>query len=249
MINNSKNNLVELKSNKTLISIKETNKIVLTLIFLTANLSLSLLAILLLLVNNNKLIQKDKIFVQDSSGAIQAASEKDVNFRSDEVIKKFVTNWLYLTWELDSSIPNTEQQDIGVEIRYKGQNKFKVPSRVYAASFAIEQGFREEFLKKISELVPLEFYNGKFESELLIYNIGNPVRKEDTYQVQVTATRTDKNDSGELGRYKFNKTIILKPIEPYKLALGNDEKSHFRKYLNQFLSSGLIINSIHNHEY
>ncbi len=247
-MNNEKNNLVELKSKAGLVGIKETNKVVITLIALTGTLAFSILGNLMLLNNNNQLATREKIFVQQQDGTTQEAVERDSNFRSDEVIKETVTNWLYLTWEWDSRIPGSEENDGGIEIKV-GAEKYLVPTRVYTASYLIEEGFRHEFLKAMSELIPKEVYAGRLTSTLTIYHIGNPVKnKNGEYEVEVIATRTDVSEtgSGEKAQAKFNKILILKPIEPYKNLLGEDEPSAFRQHLSQLLQNGLIITSIHN---
>ncbi len=245
---NHHDNLIELKPNKALIGLKDINKVVLSLLGLTGGLLLSFLIILILLVNNNRLAAREKIFVETLDGKTQQAVEKDSLFRSDKVIHEFVTNWLYLTYELDSRIPNSTEHDVGVEIEYQKKEEFKIPSKTYTASYAIVDGFREEFLKKFAEFVPKEFYSGEFISVLRIYHISEPIRKKDnTYHVKITATRIDKNSSGEEGRVKFNKTIVLKPIEPYRQTTG--EPSAFRNFLeNKLLKSGLLITSIENYE-
>ncbi len=244
---NHSSNLVELKPNKALIALKDTNKVVLSLLGLTGGLLLSFLMILILLVNNNRLAAREKIFVETLNGKTQQAVEKDALFRSNEVIHEFVTNWLYLTYELDSRIPNSTEHDGGVEIEYQ-KEELKIPSKTYTASYAIIDGFREEFLKKFAEFVPNEFYSGEFISVLRIYHISEPIRKKDnTYHVKVMATRIDKASSGEKGGVKFNKTIVLKPIEPYRQT--TDEPSAFRNFLeNKLLKSGLLITSIENYE-
>lgn len=240
-------NLIELKPNKALISLKDTNKVVLSLLGLTGGLLLSFLTILILLVNNNRLAAKEKIFVETIDGKTQQAIEKDPLFRSSEVIHEFVTNWLYLTYELDSRILNSTEHDVGVEVEYQ-KEELKIPSKTYTASYAIIDGFREEFLKKFAEFVPKEFYSGEFISVLRIYHISEPIRKKDnTYHVKVMATRIDKASSGEKAGVKFNKTIVLKPIEPYRQTAG--EPSAFRNFLeNKLLKSGLLIISIENYD-
>jgi hypothetical protein len=237
----------EVKSKTSLINIKEANKVVLALITLAGATVLLGVSNLALVVNNSKLATRDNIFVEQLDGTTRKATEKEPYFRSDEVIRETVSNWLYLTWEWDSSIPGSEETDTGIKIE-KGGDKFVVPTKVYSASYLIAEGFREEFLENMSELIPEEFYRGTLSSQLTIYFIGKPVRKGDTYEVEVIATRKDinNNGNGETARAKFNKTLILQPIEPYKNVMGGEEPSPFRKYLTDLLKNGLIITSVHN---
>ena len=245
MKNNSKVKSLELKEKTDLINIKDRNPVLLSLISLAFSLSLSFLAILLLTFNNYKLAQKEKIFVEQSSGTTQVAQEQDYDFRSEEVIRKTISDWLYLTWEWDSTIANSEKLDLGVKIKHEKKD-VQVPSKVYAASYLIESGFRQEFLSGISELIPTSFYSGNFTSQLTIYHIGKPIRNDDRYKVKVIATRKDLSSSGEVMEAKFNKIITMKPIEPYRLVLLEDEPSAFKKNLHHLLKNGLMITSIQN---
>jgi len=241
--------LKEIKPNKSLIGIKDTNKIVLTLILLTAGLLISLFGNLALITNNSKLAARDKIFVEQEDGTTQTAVEKDALFRSDEVIKETIINWLYLTWEWDSRIGENDRRDRGITIEKRGV-KYVVPTRVYTASYLIEDSFRYEFLKAISKIIPKEVYDGRLTSNLIIYHIGDPIRNKDKYEVEVIATRFDISETGggEKKQAKFNKILELRAIEPYKNVLGDEEPSAFRRHLNELLKNGLIVSSIRNRE-
>lgn len=244
---NGQKDLIEIKQKKELIGIKETNKVVVSLMGLTAGLVLSLLGNLFLLGNNHQLAVKEKIFVEARDGSTSVAVEQDRNFRSNEVILKTVSNWLYLTWEWDSRIPGSDLKDKGVTIEDE-QNDYRVPSKVYTASFLTIEGFRQEFLKEMAELIPEEVYSGGLTSQFFLYHLGVPIRKGDQYEVSVIATRIDLSSTGEKLQAKFNKKIILKPIEPYSNVLGKNEPSAFRKNLAELMSGGLIITDIENYE-
>jgi len=242
------NNLVELKSIGGLINLKDTNKVVLTLIGLSGGILLSLLAILILLVNNARLASKEKIFVQTVDGKIEQAVEKDLYFRSDKIIQDFVTKWLYLTYELDSSIANSDKNDRGVELKV-GQQDFKIPTAVYTGSYGIVDGFRTEFLKKYAtNFVPLEYWRGDFASTLRIYHISKPLRKDErTYHVNVMATRIDRTFGSEIGMAKFNKTLVLKATNPYQGTEAGKQPNFLRQYLKEeILNSGLLVDTIGN---
>ncbi|MBW4532338.1 MAG: hypothetical protein KME09_00190 [Pleurocapsa minor HA4230-MV1] len=247
---NKRNNLIEIKSKTALIGIKETNKVVASLMGLTGALFLSLLVNLLLVGNNHQLATKEKIFVEQQDGSTQTAIEQDSDFRSEDVIRETVSNWLYLTWEWDSRIPGTEARDKGVKIKEEGgdRTEYLVPSRVYTASYLIQTGFRQEFLKKMAKLIPDEVYSGSMTSQFTIYHIGVPIRNKNQYAVNVIGTRVDLTQAGEERQARFNKKIVLKTIEPYRNVFGADEPSAFRKHLAHLMKNGLIITSIHNYE-
>ncbi|MDJ0570871.1 MAG: hypothetical protein QNJ53_17750 [Pleurocapsa sp. MO_192.B19] len=235
----------ELKTKSDLVHVKDTNKVVVVFTLLASSIIISSLASLILVFTNHALAQKQRIYVEQPNGLIEAASEQDADYRSNEVIKQTLSNWLYLTWEWDGRISGSEELDRGVNLKNE-PNNVKVPSKVYAASYLIEDGFRQEFLKGMSQLVPKSVYQGDLTSNLNIYDISDPVRNKDKYEVQVVATRIDISTSGEEAQTKFNKIFVFETIEPYRLVLGESEPSAFRKQLNQLMKNGLIITEIRN---
>jgi len=247
MNNITKTNLksIELKDKTDLINVKDTNKVLLSLIALTGILGISIFGNLILSFNNYKLAKEEKIFVEQLDGTTEVAVEKDYDFRSEEVIRETVSDWLYLTWEWDSSIPNSEKLDSGMKVKYEKES-LQVPSKAYAASYLLEEGFRQEFLKGLSELIPTSLYSGNLTSILTIYHIGKPIRDKNQYKVKVIATRKDITSNGEEREAQFNKIISLKSIEPYRLVLEEDEPNAFRKNQKEILKNGLIITSITN---
>jgi hypothetical protein len=240
---NGSSSSFELKDKTDLISVKDTNKVVRIFSLLAGSLLTSSLIVLILVITNYSLSKKEKIYVEQHNGSTQIAEEKDYDYRSTEAIKNTLTNWLYLTWEWDNRIPHSEKFDEGVNLENESSN-VRVPSKVYAASYLIENGFRQEFLKGMSELIPKSVYTGSLTSNLIIYRIGDPIRNKNQYEVEVVATRIDISESGEEGETEFNKVFTFKTIEPYHLALSDDEPSAFRKQLNKLLENGLIIQEI-----
>lgn len=241
----AQNHSHELQPKTDLINVKDTNKVVLTLSGLAITLFLSLFANLGLAVSNYVLAKQEKIYVEQRNGQTIVARESDRDFRSAAAIRTTAANWLALSFEWDNRIPNSEELDPGFAL----PDGLKVPTRVYAASYLVDanNGFRQEYLTKMAEVIPRAVYSGGLTSNLQIYELGEPVRiAKDRYQLSVVATRTDISATGEKGQTEFNRVITFRTIEPYRLVLGNSEPSTFRKQLNQLLKSGLIIESINN---
>jgi hypothetical protein len=239
--NNTTNDLIELKSKESLIEVKETNKVIIIFFILTSTLIVSTFINFGLSFLSWKLATKEKIYVE-RQGQTEIAEEKDPYYRSDRVIKQTVLNWLYLTWEWDYSIPGSRLPDQGVKVKTGKNNYFIVPTRVYSGSYLLEIGFREQFLKEISTIIPQSFYNGRLSSNIKVYHVGNPVRiDKNLYKIKVIITRTDRGETSELGETQINRTIYLQSIEPDRLIMGNNEPSNFRKELARMLKNGLII--------
>lgn len=233
-----------------LIEVKDENKIVKILILLSSGLLISLVGILLLTINNFSLAKRQSIYVQQIDGTTREAREEDRYYRSDEVIRQTLTTWLYLTWEWDTSLPQTKQKDNGIEIG-KPSERLRVPTKTYLASYLMEEGFRQEFLKKIATVIPNSVYQNQINhttSNLIIYHLGVPKRiNKTTYSVNTIFTRVDLENGREKTQTKSSKTFIFQTIEPHQLALKESETNAFRKRLNELLQNGLIISDIKNY--
>lgn len=234
----------ELKEQKSLVEAKDGNKIIVVFFILTISLLLSIIANIGLVYLSLHLGTREKIFVT-RQGKVEIAEEKDPDFRSDKLIEETVSNWLYLSYEWDSSIPGTTAEDPGIQLIGNDKQYFKIPTKTYAASYLLEIGLRNKYLEKLSVSIPSSFYQGKIKSILKIYFIGNIERiDENLYKVDVIMTRTDLEENVEILETQISQTIYLQATKPYRLVMGKDEPSAFRRQLNELLKSGLIIYKI-----
>lgn len=241
-IRNRKSRRVKPKT--TLISTKETNKVVLSLMGLVLIMIASWLCILILLATNNQLANKRTVFVQQPDGTVVQAQEKDENYRADEVIQATIANWLPLMFEWDNRIAGSKTTDRGIQLG-SVNDRFVVPTKVYMASFLLAPGLRWELLKAMSTEIPKEVYRGDVTSIFEIHYLGKPIRKENAYEINVMATRTDISQIGQSKREsRYHKTITLIPVEPYRNVLGKDEPSAFRKQLAELKKNGLAISLV-----
>ena len=234
----------KLNPQDSLIETKDTNKVIRIFIILTSGLTAAIVVNLLLVILSWQLATREKIYVQEEN-QIQIAEAKDPDFRTNQVIQDTVIDWLYLTWEWDASIPGSSNLDSGIRIKGSDHSQFKVPTRVYTGSYLLEVGFREKFLKQLSTLIPPSFYFGKLTSNVKIYYVSTPQRIDrQHYQIDVVMTRTDVGEYSERQETKINRRIYLRTIHPYRLVLGKDEPSTFRKQLQSLLKNGLLIYKI-----
>lgn len=233
---------LELEDKLCLVSTQDSKKVIVTYIVLSGALLISILVNLLFGVLSLKLATKEKIYVTRKD-KIEIAEEKEPDFRTDRVIQETISDFLYLTHEWDSSLPN-RNKDPGVQL--KGEDSyFRVPTKVYAASYLLEVGFRKQFLAKIAEQIDPLFYQGRLSSELKIYHIGKPERFQDNlYRAKVIVTRTEKTNEVETREVQLTQIIYLQATRPYNLVLGEQEPSNFRKQLDHLLRNGLIIYKI-----
>jgi hypothetical protein len=240
----SLSNKKTLEEKKDLIKAKDTNKVIIIFFFLGISLLISASINLLFVYLSLTLATREKIFVM-RQGEIEIAQEKDPSFRSEKVIEETVATFLYLTHEWDSQIPERAGKDPGVQLKGEQNKYFRVPTKVYTASYLLEVGFRKQFLQELAKSIPSSFYHGRLSSTLKIYHLGNTERIDDRlYRVKVIMTRTELIDGVEEKETQINQTIYLEATRPYRLVLGNEEPRAFKKQLNNLLKNGLIIYKI-----
>lgn len=168
--------------------------------------------------------QKQLSLVQLSSGDTITARTVDPQQRSDEVIKKFVSdtfikmfNWDGLVRTFDEKGEPITKQDIGVEVgRLDNKSNSRVTSKAYDAAFALSEngGFRAAFLKKLASITPTGVFNGDTQVSLIPRFISQPRQLRDgKWEIDfigtlVTFERSDNSGKG----ITFNKTITLSSI-------------------------------------
>ncbi|MGL5938847.1 MAG: hypothetical protein ACRC2S_00440 [Waterburya sp.] len=234
----------ELEEKESLIKTKDTNKIIIIFFVLGISILISTVINLGFIYLALQLGTREKIFVT-RQGETEIAEEKDPHYRTEQAIKETVSDFLYLTHEWHSEIPGSYAKDPGVQLKGEQNKYFRVPTTTYTASYLLEVGFRKKFLEELSQSIPSTFYHGKFSSHVKIYFIGNTERIDNNlYRVEVVMTRTDIDANAELEEIEIHQIIYLQATEPYRLVLGNQEPSMFRKQLNKLLKNGLIIYKI-----
>jgi hypothetical protein len=239
-MSSSKNNqTVELQPKKSLVEVKDTNKIILIFSLLSLALLFMATSSIGLAFLSWRLATKEKIYVSQK-GKMEIAHEQDPGYRDNKLIQETVVNWMYLTWEWNSKIPNSSRIDQGIKVQTS--NGFaKVPLRSYIGSYLIVPGFRQKFLADFSTTVPKSFYLGESNSTLIIHDISNARRINDRlYSVKVVASRIDLESGYEKQQTYINRTFYLQPIMPYRLVAPDA----FRQQLTKLLKNGLMITEI-----
>jgi hypothetical protein len=210
-------------------------------------LGLGTLGLLVLVANNRSLATRGKVYVQMSNGTTEFAQEFDVLHRRPEVIKSVAARWMQLSFEWDNRIPggnDTQQQDQGVDVDKQQRNK--VPTKVYLASYLMEPGFRQQFLKLMAgEVVPVDVLTGRRKSVVRFYSISEPRQiSQSRWEVDIVASRIERSATQELAEVKLNRTITLQAIPPIDLALKQEEPEVWRRTIYELSKSGLMITEV-----
>ena len=97
--------------------------------------------------------------VEDSSGNIKSVVALDSSIPSDSTIQAFVNTTLFNLHNWRGVLPPEKDADIGQTrpdpgVSISDDNKNKVPYMVWRTGFSLEAGFRQEYLKKLSTIVP-----------------------------------------------------------------------------------------------
>lgn len=167
--------------------------------------------------------KKQLALVQLSSGETIAARAVDPKERSDEVIKKFVSdtfikmfNWDGLVQDFEKGEPITKP-DTGIEVgRLNNKSNSRVTARAYDAAFALSEneGFRPSFLKKLASITPGGVFNGDTQVSLIPRFISQPRQiKPGKWEIDFIGTLVTFERSDNSGRgIAFNKTVTVSSI-------------------------------------
>ncbi|MBN3922671.1 hypothetical protein [Nostoc sp. NMS4] len=192
-----------------------------------AGFSMAALSLLLQFLNYGAisvLNKKQLALVQLSSGETIAARAVDPKERSDEVIKKFVSDTFITTFNWDGLVkafnekgePITKQ-DTGVEVgKLNNKSNSRVATRAYDAAFALSEneGFRPAFLKKLASITPTGIFNGDTQVSLIPRFISQPRQiKSGKWEIDFIGTLVTFDREYNSGKgIAFNKTVTVSSI-------------------------------------
>jgi hypothetical protein len=197
--------------------------------------------------------------VQTTSGKTMAIEVLDGKLRSPKLLQDFTVKTLtnLFTWR-SFLIPISQEEmrtlkvDPGVAIESDGTASLKLPTPVWAASFAISDDFRKDFLGK--HLAPLtttlKVLQGSSETAFIPISVQEPIEvkggnpNERLWKVKVVANlaiRTAANVPETL--VPFNKDIYLRVVNPPLMPDLNhlDPKTDLQAVIAIARSSGLEV--------
>lgn len=220
--------------------IKSENSLIIVMGILGIGLLVSVFANLFLLFNNRALAQRDSIYVQQSDGTTAKATEFNVTHREAEVIKNTAVRWMQLTFEWDNQIPGSNAEDQGYAIEGTTQ---KIPTEVYLASYLMDKGFRQEFLRLMgTEKISPGVLQGRIKSSVRFFAVSDPRQVgEGLWEVDIVATRIERDRNQEVAEIPMNRTITMQAIPPVEPVFDDLEPLAWRKQMYDLLANGLII--------
>lgn len=223
--------------------IKSENSLIILMGILGMGLLVSLFANLFLLFNNRALAQRESIYVQQTDGTTVKADEFDVNYREADVIKNTAVRWMQMSFEWDNQIPGSNAEDPGYAIEGTTQS---VPTEVYLASYLMDTGFRQEFLSLMGQdLISPGVLQGSDKSSVRFFAVSDPRQVgEGLWEVDIVATRIERDRRQETAEVPMNRTITLKAIPPIEPLFDDLEPQAWRQKMYDLLSNGLIITKV-----
>ncbi|MDB9344576.1 hypothetical protein PN456_17265 [Nodularia spumigena CS-586/05] len=187
--------------------------------------SLALLSVIIQLLNYGAISRLNKqeipTLVQLSSGeTIRAQSVSSIE-RSNEVIKKFVSDTFIRMFNWDGLVQNFNEKgevvtkpDIGIAIEEGSRNRVTI--KAYEASFAIteKEDFRAAFLQKLAEMTPNSLFSGESQVSLIPRFVSEPRKLRDgRWEIDFIATLVTFSRNNNAGEgIPFNKTITVEAI-------------------------------------
>jgi hypothetical protein len=180
------------------------------------------------------------IYVYGPDGSAQRARPQSDLARPESVIKSYAERFIQVgfTW-------NTKVIDKGEENGFNVEGVM-IPTPLYYASFGIQPGFRESYLKgyaqKSTNTYSLSDYvNGSKEVDVKVF--GEPkVQKvaDGVWDVTVIATRIHHSNRQVFANEIFNHVLRLQAIKPAVNPWG-ERQSFVGKLVNEMQHQGLQI--------
>ncbi|NEQ29556.1 MAG: hypothetical protein F6K04_00935 [Leptolyngbya sp. SIO4C5] len=228
---------------KVLLPIKSENSLIVVMGLLGVGLLVSAFCNAFLLFNNRALAQRESIYVQQPDGYTAEAAEFDVLHREADIIKNTAVRWMQMSFEWDNKIPGSNAEDPGYAI--EGTTR-TIPTEVYLASYLMEPGFRQEFLRLMSEeIVPTGAMLGRDKSVVRFFAVSSPRQVgEAIWEVDIVATRIERDRRNETAEVPMNRTITLKAIPPVEPVFDEEEPLAWRREVYQLMSNGLTITKV-----
>jgi hypothetical protein len=221
------------------------SKLMATFFGMAIALGVGSLVVMLLVANNRALATRGKVLVQMTDGTTQIAQEYDVSYRRPEVIKETAVRWMQLSYEWDNRIPgNDKATDTGISVG--GSANDRVPTKVYLASYLIQPGFRQEFLKLMAtERIPQDVMSGRRKSMVRFYSVSDPRQvAKNRWEVDIVASRIERSATQDLGETKINRTITLQAVPPVQPLFKKDDPELWRTTLFELSKNGLMITEV-----
>jgi hypothetical protein len=205
----------------------------------------SIVSLILVVALFNKVNQLESratpTLVQKSDGSVIEVGAEDSNFRSPEVLKKFVTDALILlmSWSREpakgqsESLNNTKNKSPTYEeqattIQSDENKSVAIPTSVFYGSFAFTEagGFRDVLMKsQIANMIgKTKVMEGQEKTTLSVRTVGMPESIGlGKWKVSVVADfmRWDIK-GGNIERIAFNKDIYVQVVEQPKIPAGKE---------------------------
>ena len=178
--------------------------------------------------------------VQLVDGRVLQTSPAERDYRTPEVLDKFVRDWIGLTYNWTGRLPEGSA-DPGVKI---GRSE-KVPTSTWVSSFALSESFRAAFLTGVSELVPDGVWSGDREVVVQVEAILPPKALEaGEWQVDVVSNLLLFDLEQPVGHpIANNKSILLKAVPQPSQPL-DEAASPLLRAVYELRQTGLQIQQI-----
>jgi hypothetical protein len=144
--------------------------------------------------------------VQLINGEVIMTTERDANFRSPEVMKSFLRQWIVMAWNWDVRI-DPKTNDPGIKIA-----SGRIPTPSWYATTLLRQGLDDAVGKEMVKAIPSGVLDGSVTSATVINSMSHPrpvPGVNGQWDIDVVATRYVSRRGGTRERVALNKTYRL----------------------------------------
>jgi hypothetical protein len=187
--------------------------------------------------------------VQLSNGEaikVQAISSQE---RSLEVVQRFTTESLILLMSWTNDLPSTNGEnkavDPGALVKTQAGEK-RITTSTFQASFTLNENLRDEVVKLLAEMTPVEVFSGNVKTTLKFQHVTIPsLVEQGKWKITVVGTLLKyQRGRGDVTKVPFNKELIIQAIDTPALPKDGKFSNELETLVYTIRQAGLEIVSM-----
>jgi hypothetical protein len=173
--------------------------------------------------------------------------------RSPQVVQRFVTDSLMLMMSWSNALPpQTDASgnakvttDPGMKVS-TGTGDKRITTSAFQASFTVSEKFRNDLVKMLAEMTPVEVFNGQAQTALIFQAVTVPEQVGNgEWKIAVVGTLVKtKVGSADTDRVPFNKEILVRAVDTPPLPQGGKFSNPLESAVYAIRQAGLEIVSM-----
>jgi hypothetical protein len=177
---------------------------------------------------------------------VQAVGSQE---RSADVVQRFATDSLIMLMSWTNELPSTDGGqktiDPGAIVKTK-QGERRITTSAFQSSFTFSDDLREELVKILADMTPLEVFKGDIKTTLKFQHVTVPTALGNgKWKINVVATLIQyQRGRGDTIKIPFNKELIIQAIDTPALPKAGKFSNELEAVVYSIRQAGLEITSM-----